>query len=154
EAVVVEVLGDYEALREAHEHAFEAFWIIRGREWHRDIGRCHAAGTTAHDVRRQHCGSVAVRAIDSGLVEALTGETGHAHNLADTHKGGAAGEHKDAIGRGSVAVACRILKKEALLAAIAFKVTDNNALRRNRAGDGGRQTAALDLVDGRKRQSA
>ena len=114
EAVVVEVLGDDERLREAHEHALVALGNVGGRERHRHVGRRDAAGAAAGRCSRHRRG-VAVRAVDRGLVEALAGEAGHADDLRRRSTVFALPrEDEDPVRGRRVAVAGRVLEVEAL----------------------------------------
>ena len=114
EALVVEVLGDDERLRESHEHPFVALREVAGRERHRHVRVGDAAAAAGDDVRRRHGRVVVVRAVERRLVEALAGESGHPHRLPSRDGVRAAGEHEDAVRGRRVAVAGRVLEVEAL----------------------------------------
>src|SRR5215211_1256853 len=80
-SVIVEIFSNDQGLWEAYQHAFETFWFRKAGKWHGHIDRCHTAAATVDNIC--HRRGVAVRAINCRLIEALTGVTGHTHNISD-----------------------------------------------------------------------
>ena len=141
EPTELEVLGHRQRLGQAHEHALEALEERRRRDRQGHVRRRHAGAGPAHvDGRRR----------DLGLVLELGGIARDAHDVAEVDVVVVAVEDEQPVGRGRVTVAGGILEVEpAERRGRALVVADDDALGRDRAGDRGSRSAALDGRDGR-----